>query len=116
GDRSDGYPGISGWGAGGSAAILARFGDLDAIPESRLDWDVPLRGASQLAAVLQDHKAEAMLYRRLARLNTDAAISGTLDGLAWGGVPRSEFLAVCTELGFDRLRERVHRWADQPSV
>ena len=116
GDSSDGYPGLAGWGARSSAAILARFGDLDAIPDSPLDWDVPLRGASQLAAVLRDQKAEVMLYRRLARLNTDAAITGTLDDLVWRGVPRSEFLALCAELGFERLRERVHRWADQPSV
>jgi 5'-3' exonuclease len=116
GDHSDGYPGLAGWGARSSAAILMRFGHLDAIPESPLDWDVPLRGASQLAAVLRDHKAEALLYRRLARLSTDAAITGTLDDLAWGGVPRSEFLAICAELGFERIRERVHRWADQPSV
>ena len=98
------------------AAILERFRHLDEIPESPLDWEVPIRGASQLAAVLRDHKAEAFLYRRLARLNTDATITGTLDDLAWGGVPRSEFLALCAELGFERVRERVHRWADQPSV
>jgi 5'-3' exonuclease len=116
GDSSDGYPGLAGWGARSSAAILARFGNLDAIPESPLEWNVPLRGASQLAAVLRDHKADAFLYRRLARLNTDAAISGTLDDLAWRGVPRSEFLAICAELGIERVSERVHRWADQPSV
>jgi len=116
GDSSDGYPGLAGWGARSSAAILERFRNLDAIPESPLDWDVPMRGASQLAAVLRDHKTEALLYRRLARLNTDAAITGTLDDLAWGGVPRSEFLALCAELGFERIRERIHRWEDQPSV
>ena len=116
GDHSDGYPGLVGWGARSSAAILERFKNLDAIPESPLDWEVPIRGASQLAAVLRDHKPEVLLYRRLARLNTDAAITGTLDDLAWGGVPRSEFLALCSELGFERIRERVHRWADQPSV
>ena len=116
GDSSDGYPGLAGWGARSSSAILAKFEHLDAIPESPLDWDVPLRGASQLAAVLRDHRADALLYRRLARLNTDAAISGGLDDLEWGGVPRTEFLSICAELGFDRIRERVHRWADQPSV
>jgi len=116
GDSSDGYPGLAGWGARSSAAILERFRNLDAIPESPLDWDVPMRSASQLAAVLRDHKTEALLYRRLARLNTDAAITGTLDDLAWGGVPRSEFLALCAELGFERIRERIHRWEDQPSV
>jgi 5'-3' exonuclease len=116
GDHSDGYPGLAGWGARSSAAVLARFRHLDEIPESPLDWDVPLRGASQLAAMLRDHKAEALLYRRLARLNTDAAISGTLDDLGWAGVPKSEFVALCAELGIERVRERVHRWADQPSV
>jgi 5'-3' exonuclease len=116
GDSSDGYPGLPGWGARSSAAVLQRFGELDAIPDSPLDWDVPLRGASQLAAVLRDHKVEALLYRRLARLNTDAAISGTLDELEWRGVPRLEFLALCAELGIERVRERVHRWAEQPSV
>jgi len=116
GDSSDGYPGLAGWGARSSSAILAKFEHLDAIPESPLDWDIPLRGASQLAAVLRDHRADALLYRRLARLNTDAAISGRLDDLEWGGVPRTEFLSICAELGFDRIRERVHRWADQPSV
>jgi 5'-3' exonuclease len=116
GDSSDGYPGLAGWGARSSAAILARFGNLDAIPESPLEWNVPLRGASQLAAVLRDHKADAFLYRRLARLNTDAAITGTLEDLAWRGVPRLEFLAMCAELGIERVSERVHRWADQPSV
>jgi 5'-3' exonuclease len=112
GDSSDGYPGLAGWGARSSAAILASFGNLDAIPESPLDWKVPLRGASQLAAVLRDHRPDAFLYRRLARLNTDAAITGTLDDLAWAGVPRSTFLALCNELGFERVRERVHRWAE----
>ena len=116
GDSSDGYPGLAGWGARSSSAILAKFEHLDAIPESPLDWDVPLRGASQLAAVLRDHRAEAYLYRRLAQLNTDAAISGSLDDLAWRGVPRSDFLSLCAELGFERVSERVHRWADQPSV
>ncbi len=116
GDHSDGYPGLAGWGARSSAAVLQRFGHLDDIPESPLDWEVPIRGATSLAAVLRDHRAEAFLYRRLARLNTDADITGTLDDLAWAGVPRPEFLELCAELGFERIRERVHRWAGQPSV
>jgi hypothetical protein len=54
---------------------------------------------------------EALLYRRLATLNPDAPIAGELDDLAWRGAPRAEFLALCDELGFERLRERVDRWA-----
>jgi 5'-3' exonuclease len=111
GDSSDGYPGLPGWGAKSASTILARWRHLDLIPASVLDWDVPLRGASTLSATLQQHMPEALLYRRLATLNPDAPIAGELDDLAWRGAPRAEFLALCDELGFERLRERVDRWA-----
>jgi len=32
GDAADGYPGLPGWGAKSSAAVLAKFGHLEAIP------------------------------------------------------------------------------------
>jgi len=110
GDSADGYPGLPGWGSKSSAAVLARFGHLEAIPDSPLEWDVPLRNAVRLAATLKQQRVDALLFRRLATLNRDAAIAGDLDSLAWRGVPREEFLALCDELGFDRIRERVHRW------
>ena len=115
GDSSDGYPGLPGWGAKSAAAVLARWEHLEAIPASALEWDVPLRNASRLAATLEQQRAEAYLYKRLAILNRDAAIdevTPSLDDLEWQGVPRDEFLALCEELGFDRIRERIHRWAD----
>lgn len=112
GDSSDGYPGLPGWGARSTAAVLARWRHLDAIPESPLDWDVPVRNAVRLAATLREQRGAAVLYRRLATLNRDAAITGDLDALAWGGVPRGAFVAFCAELGFDTIRQRVHRWSD----
>jgi len=111
GDSSDGYPGLPGWGSKSAAAVLAKFHHLEEIPASPLEWGVPLRNAVSLAATLQQQRADAFLYRRLATLNADAAISGDLDSLAWRGAPRDAFLALCDELGFDRIRERVHRWA-----
>ncbi|HYM52451.1 MAG TPA: 5'-3' exonuclease H3TH domain-containing protein [Candidatus Dormibacteraeota bacterium] len=111
GDSSDGYPGLPGWGAKSAAAVLARWGTLDAIPDSPLEWDVPLRNASRLAATLQQQRAEAILYRHLATLKTDSAITGDLDALEWRGVPREGFLSLCDELGFETIRQRVHRWA-----
>jgi 5'-3' exonuclease len=110
GDSSDGYPGLPGWGSKSAAAVLAKFRHLEDIPASPLEWGVPLRNAVRLAATLQQQRADAFLYKRLATLNTDAAISGDLDSLAWQGVPRDEFIGFCDELGFDRIRERVHRW------
>ena len=114
GDSSDGYPGLPGWGSKSAAAILARWKNLDAIPESPLDWDVALRNASRLATTLRDLRDEALLYRRLAILNRDSAIDAVtpdLDALEWRGVRRDDFLALCDEFGFETVRERVHRWA-----
>jgi 5'-3' exonuclease len=111
GDSSDGYPGLPGWGSKSAAAVLAKFKHLEEIPTSPLEWDVPLRNAVRLAATLQQQSADAYLYRRLATLNVEAAISGDLDSLAWAGVPRDEFIGLCDELGFETIRERVHRWA-----
>ncbi|HSK94215.1 MAG TPA: 5'-3' exonuclease H3TH domain-containing protein [Candidatus Angelobacter sp.] len=114
GDSSDGYPGLPGWGAKSAATVLGKFGHIDAIPDSPLEWELDVRNASRLAATLEQHRAEAMLYRRLATLNVDADLASTesLDALEWQGVPRTAFLAMCDELGFDTVRERVHRWAD----
>ena len=114
GDSSDGYPGLPGWGSKSAAAVLARWEHLEQIPRSALEWDVPLRNATRLAAALDAQRADAMLYRRLATLGQDAAIERAtpdLDALEWRGVPRDEFLAFCAEMGFDRIRNRVHRWA-----
>ncbi len=114
GDSSDGYPGLPGWGAKSAGAVLARWERIEAIPASALDWDVALRNASRLAATLEQQRGEAYLYKRLAILNRDAAIeevTPTVDDLEWRGVPRAEFLALCEELGFDTIRDRIHRWA-----
>jgi 5'-3' exonuclease len=110
GDSSDGYPGLPGWGAKSAAAVLARWHRIDEVPESALDWDLPLRNASRLAATLVGRRDEALLYRTLAVLRTDSPISRELDELEWRGVPREPFLALCEELGFERIRERIHRW------
>jgi len=115
GDSSDGYPGLPGWGAKSAAAVLARWIHLEEIPDSPLDWDLALRGASTLAATLRDHRGEAALYKRLATLNADAAIDEELDDLEWAGVRREEFTSLCAELGFETVGARVHRWA-QPSA
>ena len=115
GDSSDGFPGLPGWGARSAATVLARWKHLEAIPESALDWNLPVRNAGRLALTLHQQRDAAVLYRRLATLNRDADIADTtptLDDLEWQGVDRERFLALCEELGFDTVRERVHRWAD----
>ncbi len=111
GDAADGYPGLPGWGARSAATVLDRYGSLEAIPERGSAWDVTVRGAPALAAVLRDRFDEALLYRTLARLRTDAPIpQSAADELRWGGADREAWSAFCDELGLARLRDRPHRW------
>jgi 5'-3' exonuclease len=118
GDSSDGYPGLPGWGAKSAAAVLARYGSLEAIPARASAWEVPsLRGGPMLAATLRERWDEVMLYRSLARLRT--AEDGvdipqqTVEELRWRGVPHAGWEAFCDEWGLDDARRaRPHRWQD----
>lgn len=113
GDASDGYPGLPGWGSKSAAAILARYGSLDAVPRRAAEWDVPggVRGAATLAAVLRERRDEAELFRRLAELRLDAPIpQRAAEDLRWPGADREAWTTLCDELGLGRLRMRPHRW------
>jgi len=115
GDSSDGFPGLPGWGAKSAAAVLARYGHLEDIPEKAFAWDVArLRGGPVLAATLRERWDEALLYRSLARLRTTED-GGPIpqreaDELAWRGTPRDAWQAFCDRWGLGHLRERPHRW------
>jgi 5'-3' exonuclease len=115
GDSSDGYPGLPGWGAKSTAAVLRRYGSIDAIPARASEWDVPgVGGAVRLAAVLVEQREAALLYRTLARLRLDAPIpQATAAELEWRGAPRATWQAFCDRWGLERLRSRPHRWLDE---
>ena len=47
------FPGLPGFGAKTAAALLARYGHIEAIPDDPKSWDVPgVRGADRLGATL----------------------------------------------------------------
>jgi 5'-3' exonuclease len=112
GDTADGIPGLAGWGAKSTAAVLAEYTHLDRVPASEQDWAVKVRSASRLAATLRDNMPAALLYRDLATLRIDADIPQTLDELEWRGAHRAEFLTLCDELDFGSIRNRPKSWVD----
>ncbi len=110
GDTADGIPGLPGWGAKSSGTLLTSYIHLDAIPASEEDWNVKVRSAAKLAETLRDRMDDALLYRDLATLRTDADIPQTLGDLEWRGVHREAYEDLCDELGFTGLRTRPNRW------
>lgn len=111
GDSADGIPGLPGWGPKSATTLLARYGHIEAIPADPAAWDSTVRSAAKLAATLAQRRDEALLYRRLATLRTDVPLPESAADLAWAGVPREPFLALCDELGAEGLKSRPHRWA-----
>ncbi len=108
GDTADGFPGLPGWGAKSTAAVLARYGHLEEIPLHAGQWDVPgLRGVPKLAATLVEHLADAVLFRTIATVRRDAVtLPDGVDGLHWTG-PRPEFEALAQSIDAPNLARRA---------
>jgi 5'-3' exonuclease len=97
GDSADGYPGLPGWGAKSSAAVLAKYGHFEAIPKDYREWRVNATGAATLAATLAREWERALLFRKLATLRTDIPLFEDVEQLRWEG-PTAEFPALAARL------------------
>jgi 5'-3' exonuclease len=112
GDAADGYPGLSGWGAKSTAAVLAKFGHLESIPEDWREWHVNAANASALAYTLSDQRDQAMLFRTLATLRADIELFDDVDQLRWNG-PTPRFSALAAR--FDSAKTGTRRSGDRQS-
>jgi 5'-3' exonuclease len=112
GDSADGIPGVPRWGSKAAAALLARYGQVDAIPDDERHWSVSIRGAAALAQSLREHREQVRLYRTLATLRADVPLPESLDDLRWRGARRPELTELCREIGDLEFLERVQRWQE----
>jgi 5'-3' exonuclease len=94
GDSADGYPGISGIGSVGAARLLNTYGAIENFPEK----------------VLGEQRKDALLFKRLATLRTDARLFRNVDDLQWRG-PTSSFTALAAKMGEPRLIDRANALA-----
>jgi 5'-3' exonuclease len=91
GDTADGYPGLAGIGQVGAARLIAQFGALESFPESVLSGE---------------RREQALLFKTLATLKTDAPLFKNVDELWWRG-PKPDFTEYAAEIGDARLLERA---------
>ena len=109
------------WGPFGSPQTLlaARLLDplnaalcrLEDIPVDPATWDVPIRGAAKLGATLQAQFDDALLFRLIATINTDAPTITDVEELRWTG-PRPEVVEIAERLDAPGLAERAVKLAD----
>jgi 5'-3' exonuclease len=90
GDSADGYPGISGIGASGAVRLLSEFGIIENFPEN----------------VLGKKRAQALLFKQLATLRTDAKLFKKISELEWHG-PTPAFEKYCLKIGESKLLDRT---------
>ena len=95
--RPTAIPGLPGWGAKSAAAVLARFGHLEAIPEDWREWGVNAANPERLARTLAHERERAFLFRTLATLRTDIELFEDVDQLRWQG-PTPAFAPLAARL------------------
>ena len=98
GDAQDGYPGIAGIGRVTAARLLGRYGPIEEFP----------------ATVLDEQREQALLFKRLATLRTDAALFRDVDELRWRG-PTARFADWPARMDAPRLLERCQAAAQAAS-
>jgi len=90
GDPQDGYPGIDGIGRATAARLLNRHGPIESFPDN----------------ILGSEREQALLFKHLATLRTDAPLFQHVEQLQWVG-PTDEFGVWEARIGDKRLSERV---------
>jgi 5'-3' exonuclease len=93
GDSADGYPGMSGIGPKGAAGLLSRYGKIEDFP----------------AEVLGERREQALLFKKLATLRTDAPLFKKVEALEWRG-PHGSLAQFMPQLG-EKLIARAKKAA-----
>lgn len=106
GDSADGYPGLRGWGAKSSAAVLSKYGHLESIPADWREWHVNVPSARALADILGQQRDRALLFRALATLRVDVPLFEDVDQLLWKG-PTPAFDEIAARLDAARTEARA---------
>jgi 5'-3' exonuclease len=112
GDTADGYPGLAGWGAKATAAVLAHYKKLENIPKAHTAWPKAIRGAAKLSSTLQEFWNDALLFRTLATLRLDVPVFDTLNELLWQG-PKDSFEETCELLKAPELLKKTKLLAER---
>jgi 5'-3' exonuclease len=99
GDAQDGYPGIRGIGSTTAAALLNRHGPIESFPEG----------------VLGAERENALLFKTLATLRTDAPLFADVDEIEWRG-PTPAFAGWPERMDDKRIQARAEKAVAARSV
>lgn len=102
GDAVDNIPGVKGIGPKAAATLLQRYGGLESVLANLGSIsELPLRGATRIATLIEDGRDQALLSRQLARIVCDMALPEPLD-LTWQAPDTQALQELCDKLGIGR--------------
>jgi 5'-3' exonuclease len=94
GDTADGYPGLDGIGKATAARLVNKYGAIESFPPD----------------VLGQRRESALLFKKLATLETDLPLFGRIEELRWRG-STERFPALAAQVGDARLLARANTLA-----
>ncbi|WP_277961334.1 DNA polymerase I [Pseudomonas sp. RIT-To-2] len=111
GDKVDNIPGVPGVGEKTAVGLLVGIGgglkelyeNLDKVPA------LPIRGAKNLPAKLEEHKDMAFLSYQLATIKIDVPLDVEVEALVCGEPDREALIELYTELEFKSWIDEVQR-------
>ena len=111
GDSVDNIPGVPGVGPKSASALLAHFGDLDAIFTRLAEVEhLSIRGAKSLMNKLREHRAAAELARQLTVIHTEVPCALEEPEIRRGETDEARLNELFDDLAFGpMLRQRALR-------
>jgi len=104
GDSIDNIKGLPGVGPKTACALIQYFGSLDKLFEGldRIE-ESGIRGAKKLRALIEEHRSDVELARRLVRIETEVALELAPDDLVWPGFDEKALADLMRELEFNAM-------------
>ena len=112
GDTADGFPGLKGWGAKSSSALLAHHKHIEQIPNDHNDWIPQVRSSQKLSQTLNYSHDLALLFKLIATIDYEAQTFENIDELEWKG-PQKDFNKILEKVDAERLIGKVTRLAER---
>jgi DNA polymerase-1 len=104
GDSIDNVKGIPGVGEKTASALIKHCGSLEALlAHPELIEEAGIKGAKRITGLIEQHRGEVELARKLVRIDTEVPLEAKAEDFAWSGVDQKSAAEVLRELEFGSL-------------
>ena len=109
GDSIDNIKGVPGVGEKTATALIQEFGSLDNLYANlaKVEESKKIRGAKKVAALLAEHREDAMLSRKLVTIDCEVPLDLGPEDFAWDTIDEKALSELLRELEFTSLLQEL---------